>query len=587
MTSQNNPLRHPVGAQSYRYTGTSNAANRWIVPGLVLAFVVFYLLPLMTHGLWIPDEPRYAQISQEMLLSGNWVAPHFMGIRYFEKPIAGYWMIAIGQAVFGDNLFGVRIASALSTGLSVWLTYLIARRLWSDPRKSAACALLYMSFGLIAGQAGYANLDPQFTFWVNLSLVALWFALDGQTPRSKVGAWAMLGFACGMGFMTKGFLAWLLPVLIALPYMLWQRRMGELVRYGSLAVLVAVVVCLPWVLAIHHREPDFWRFFFWNEHVRRFAADDAQHARPWWFYLPLLVVSSLPWAALLPTTFINAWKHKRQPVVGFLLLWLLLPLAFFSLSSGKLPTYIMPCLLPLALLMGHTVMELLNQGRARSLRINAAINITVGTVALIALLYLQVSKEIYENTEMFSLSLAFIVLLGWIISNSLQALRPLTFWAMPAIGIWILIALLPAAMPAQVVNSKMPDQFIAEHLDALGKTSSLLSNDLGAASALSWRLKRPQVDLFNTIGELKYGLGDPAMASRKVPLDNVDEWMTEARKKGSVGVVMRVNSVAEIEEVERLPIDGKRYQRGNLQILIFPQTSPDKVSPPAPTGNPS
>ncbi len=397
----------------------------------------------------------------------------------------------------------------------------------------------------------------------------------------------LLGFACGMGFMTKGFLAWLLPVLIALPYMIWQRRMGELVRYGALAMLVAVVVCLPWVLAIHHREPDFWRFFFWNEHVRRFAADDAQHARPWWFYLPLLVVSSLPWAALLPATFIDAWKHKREPVIGFLLLWLLLPLAFFSLSSGKLPTYIMPCLLPLALLMGHTIMELLSQGRTRSLRINAAINTTLGSIALIALLYLQISREIYENTEMLSLSLVFIVLLGWIITNSLQVLRPLVFWAMPALGIWILVALLPAAMPAQIVNSKMPDQFIAEHLDALGETSSLLSNDLGAASALSWRLKRPQVDLLNTIGELKYGLGDPAMASRKVTMDNVGEWMTEARKKGAVGVVMRVNNVAEVEEVERLPIDGKRYQRGNLQILIFPQTGPDSVSPKVPTGNPS
>jgi 4-amino-4-deoxy-L-arabinose transferase len=94
-----------------------------------LAFVVFYLLPLGIYGSWIPDETRYAQISQEMLLSGNWVAPHFMGIRHFEKPAAGYWMIAMGQAVFGDNLFGVRIASALRSGLSVWLTYLIANRL--------------------------------------------------------------------------------------------------------------------------------------------------------------------------------------------------------------------------------------------------------------------------------------------------------------------------------------------------------------------------------------------------------------------------------------------------------------------------
>jgi len=574
MTSHNNLLQHPAVHVSRRPAPAPTAAERWIVPGLLLAFVIFYLLPLATHGLWIPDETRYGQISQEMLLSGNWVSPHFMGIRYFEKPIAGYWMIAIGQAVFGDNLFGVRIASALSTGLSIWLAYLIARRLWNDPRKSGACALLYMSFGLIAGQAGYANLDPQFTLWVNLSLVALWFALDNPTPKARLGAWAALGAACGMGFMTKGFLAWLLPVLIALPYMLWQRRFGELLRYGPIAVVVAALVCLPWVLAIHHQEPDFWRFFFWHEHIRRFSADDAQHARPWWFYLPLLVVSSLPWAALLPATFIQAWKNKRQPAIGFLLLWLLLPLGFFSLSNGKLPTYIMPCLLPLALLMGHTVVGLIDQAKSRTLRINGVLNVLLASAALIGLIYVQASKEIFGNTEMFSLSLGYIVLAGWIIANALQVSRPLTFWAAPALGIWLLVALLPAAMPNKIVNSKMPDQFIAEHLEALNQTRSLLSNDLGAASALAWRLKRPQVDLFNTVGELKYGLDDPAMAARKVTKDNVGQWMTEARKKGSVGVVMRVNSVQEVQEVALLPVDGKRYQRGNLAILIFPQTQP-------------
>jgi 4-amino-4-deoxy-L-arabinose transferase len=566
MTSRN-PLPNTISR-------ASTPVDRWLLPGLLLAFVVFYLLPMVTHGLWIPDETRYAQISQEMLLSGNWISPHFMGIRYFEKPIAGYWMIAIGQAVFGDNLFGVRIASALSTGLSIWLTYRIAQRFWNDPRKSFACAMLYMSFGLIAGQAGYANLDPQFTLWVNLSLVALWFALDSQSSRGKMGAWALLGVACGMGFMTKGFLAWLLPVLIALPYMIWQRRLGELLRYGPLAIVVAALVSLPWVLAIHHQEPDFWRFFFWNEHIRRFSADDAQHARPWWFYLPLLLASSLPWAVLLPNTLISAWKHKRQPVMGFLLLWMLLPLAFFSLSSGKLPTYIMPCLLPLALMMGHAIIDMLSQERGKPIRINGVVNVVIATAALIALLYLQTTKEIYANTEMFSLSLMFFALIGWIITNALQVLRPLLFWAMPALGILLLVALLPAAMPSQIVNSKMPDQFIAEHLEALSQTSSLLSNDLGAASALSWRLKRPQVDLFNTIGELKYGLEDPAMESRKVTMDSVGQWMTEARKKGAVGVVMRVNSVQEVQEVELLPIDGKRYQRGNLEILIFPQSQP-------------
>ncbi|MBU6958827.1 lipid IV(A) 4-amino-4-deoxy-L-arabinosyltransferase [Pseudomonas sp. CVAP len=545
--------------------------KRWALPCLLLAFGLFYLLPMVGHGLWIPDEPRYAQISQEMLLSGDWVSPHFMGFRYFEKPIAGYWMIAIGQAIFGENLFGVRIASAVATGLSVWLAYLVARRLWNDPRKSFAAALLYMSFGLIAGQAGYSNLDPQFTFWVNLSLVALWFALDNKTPRSKLGAWALLGFACGMGFLTKGFLAWLLPVLIALPYMIWQKRFGELLRYGLVALVVAIIVSLPWVLAINSHEPDFWRYFFWQEHIRRFAADDAQHTRPWWFFLPIMVVSSLPWAALLPSTLVQAWKNKTQNTTGFLLLWMLLPLVFFSLSRGKLPTYIMPCLLPLALLMASTLIDLVSEARGRAIRINGLINVAIATIALIVLIYLQITRPIFENTEMFTLSLGFIVLAGWIIANALQALRPLVYWATPALGIWLLVALLPAAMPAVIVNSKMPDQFIAEHVQELSETTSLLSNDLGAASALSWRLKRPQVDLYNTVGELKYGTDFPEAAPRKVDMNSVQQWMTEARKKGSVGVVMRVKNALEEQEVLLLPTDGKHYKRGELEILIFPK----------------
>ena len=188
---------------------------------LLIAFGLFYLVPLSNHGPGFPTRPATRRSARRCC----WAATgcrHFLGLRYFEKPVAGYWMIALGQAVFGENLFGVRIASFVATALSVLLAYLLARRLWRDPRTSLACALLYASFGLIAGQSGYANLDPQFTFWVNLSLVALWHALDAGSRRALLG-WTLLGLACGMGFLTKGFLAWLLPVLVALPYMLWQR----------------------------------------------------------------------------------------------------------------------------------------------------------------------------------------------------------------------------------------------------------------------------------------------------------------------------------------------------------------------------
>ncbi|MBM6442103.1 MULTISPECIES: lipid IV(A) 4-amino-4-deoxy-L-arabinosyltransferase [Pseudomonas] len=548
-------------------------SKRWAFPLLLALVALAYLLPLGTHGLWIPDETRYAQISQNMLLSGNWVSPHFMNVRYFEKPVAGYWMIAIGQALFGQNLFGVRFASALSTALSVLLCYLIARRMWNEPRKSFACALLYMSLTVIAGQAGYANLDPQFTFWVNLSLVALWFAVDSTSRGQRLIAWAVLGLACGMGFMTKGFLAWLLPVLIALPWMLWQKRWRELLVYGPVAIVVAVVVSLPWALAVHAQEPDYWRFFFWHEHIRRFAGEDAQHDAPWWYYLPLLVGFSLPWVALLPPALKQAWQTRRQTNIAFLLLWLWMPLIFFSLSKGKLPAYILPCLLPLALLLGHTLADRLKLEQGRILGINGILNLALGVIALLALVYLQLKKPLYDH-ELHNLVLVFIGLIGWIMANLLQAFRPLQCWGAPAFGSLLLIGLLPAGLPNSVVANKTPDQFILDHAQELSQSTSLLSNDLGAASALAWRTKRPDVSFYNTVGELKYGLAYPDSLKQRVNSDQIQQWMLEARQQGSVGVVMRVKGDDELHELEQLPKEGKRYEQGNLVILIIPQAAP-------------
>ncbi|MDE1165323.1 MAG: lipid IV(A) 4-amino-4-deoxy-L-arabinosyltransferase [Pseudomonas sp.] len=568
MSPLSETLRRPRGVTA----GIQRSVASWALPTLLLAFFMFYLLPTFFHGLWIPDETRYAQVSQEMLLTGNWAAPHFMGLRYFEKPAGGYWLIAIGQAIFGQNLFGVRIASALSLGLSVALAYLMAQRLWGDQRKSFTCAALYMSFGLIAGQAVYANLDPQFTLWVNLSLIALWFALGSATRRARLLSWALLGVACGMGFLTKGFLAFLLPVLIALPWMIWQRRVGELLRYGPLAIVMAVLVALPWALTVHLREPDFWRFFFWHEHIRRFAGDDAQHARPFWFYVPLLVVSSLPWALLLVSSAKLAWQQRVQPKTAFLLMWLLLPLAFFSLSKGKLPTYIMPCLLPLALLMGQALIDALERGRTTLLRGNAVLNLGIGVLALAALAFLQLKKHPVYLNEPLHLTLLVLGLVAWVVANGVAVFKPMRYWLAPALGMLILVGLLPSAMPNSIVDNKMPDVFIAAHSQELAQAHTLLSNELGAASALAWHTKNPQVALYNTAGETKYGLGFDDAKDRQVSLDDIGAWMAQARQKGSVGVVMRVKSPEEQHEIDLLPKDGKRYQQGNVMIFVFDPT---------------
>lgn len=232
----------------------------------------------------------------------------------------------------------------------------------------------------------------------------------------------------------------------------------------------------------------------------------------------------------------------------------------------------MPCLLPLALLMGHGLIDLIKQGKARTIVINGAVNFVLGMAAMVGLIYLQITDPLYGNShaEMFSLSLAFIVLLGWILANLLQAVRPLTLWAMPALGIGLLVALLPAGMPQLIADNEMPDQFVLEHLDELQHTRALLSNELGLASALSWRLREPEVAFYGTEGELRYGLHYEEAAHRKVTLDNVQAWLAEARERGSVGVLMRVRSTSEHREEGQLPPGGKRYRKGNLVLTIYP-----------------
>ncbi|SDI18817.1 lipid IV(A) 4-amino-4-deoxy-L-arabinosyltransferase [Pseudomonas panipatensis] len=545
--------------------------QRFAYPALLIAFVLFFILPLGLHGLWTPDETRYAQAAQGMLQSGDWVSPHFLGLRYFEKPIGGYWLIAISQAVFGQNLFGARFASVLVSAASALLVYVLARRLWADHLKTWTASVLFLSFGLVAGQAGYANFDPPFALWVTLSLVAAWFALEGDSTRERWTGWLLLGVACGLGFLTKGFLAWLLPVLVVLPYALCFGRWRALLVYGPVAVLVAGLVSLPWALAVHAREPDFWNFFFWNEHIRRFAGNDAQHARPFWFFVPMLFAGALPWALLVVPAFKNAWAQRRERHSAFLLFWCVLPFVFFSLSKGKLPTYILPCFVPLALMMADSLIDKLRQGQLGALRANGLLNALMGALALLALIALQVVKPVF-NGESGHVALLILVFTAWALCGALQRMRPATLWFLPAVGLWLLVALLPAAMPKVVVDNKMPDQFIAQHLDELRAAHSLLSNDLGSASALAWRLNRADVTLLDGGGELQYGLAYPDAASRNVSAEHFQDWLRQQAKAGPVGMVFALAPAGRERPLPSLPGNAKVYQENNIAVVLLPQT---------------
>ena len=84
-----------------------------VVPALLALFAVAYLAPLGMRPLFQPDEFRYAEIPREMLAGGDWIVPRLDGMRYFEKPVLGYWLTAASMAVFGENPFAARLPVAL------------------------------------------------------------------------------------------------------------------------------------------------------------------------------------------------------------------------------------------------------------------------------------------------------------------------------------------------------------------------------------------------------------------------------------------------------------------------------------------
>ncbi len=324
---------------------------------LLLALVVIWFGNLEYRKLIKPDEGRYAEIPREMVASGDWVTPHLNDFKYFEKPPLQYWATAVAYEVFGEHQWSSRLWTALTGFLGILLTGFVGMRLFGRTAGLYA-ALILGSSTLYVLMAHVNTLDMGVTFFITLGIFSLLLAQHEQAIPFRRN-WMMLAWAAmALAVLSKGLMGLILPGAALFLYSLFNRDVSVWLRMHWISGLLAFfAVAAPWFVLVIQANPEFFQFFFIHEHFERFLTKVHARYQPWHYFVPILLFGMLPWTLLMFDTVLRTWRDSASQArhfsaERFLLVWAVFVYVFFSLSSSKLPSYLLPMFPALALLMG-------------------------------------------------------------------------------------------------------------------------------------------------------------------------------------------------------------------------------------------
>jgi 4-amino-4-deoxy-L-arabinose transferase-like glycosyltransferase len=321
---------------------------------LILLFGIAFFQCLGRMPLFEPDEGRYAEISREMLERGDFITPFLNYVKYFEKPPLLYWLNALSFTLFGQNEFAARFPGALMGLLTVLLTYHIGRKLFRRPAGLLAALILGTSTGFLL-QARLDITDMILTCTLSAALAFFFLAAREGEPR-KTLYYHLFYLCAALAILAKGMIGIVFPAAIIFFYLLIFKRwriLGEMRPLTGIPLFL--LVAAPWFIVVSLRNPEFARFFFIHEHIERFLTKIHGHYKPFWYFIPVLAGTMLPWSFFIPAAMKGVWKERLSSEGEsrlYLALWALLIFLFFSKSDSKLIPYILPIFPPLALLMG-------------------------------------------------------------------------------------------------------------------------------------------------------------------------------------------------------------------------------------------
>ena len=279
--------RERTEAKPTETAGSIAEVHRITVPLLLLAALTFFA-GLGRGAITDSDEAFYAESAREMVVSGDWLTPHYNYEPRFQKPVLYYWLTSITYLATGPTEFGARLWAALAGLGLVLVTAACGRRWYDESTGLLAGAIVATNFGYFT-IARMALPDLPLTFCITLAIwAALVSTLESERSPRKFVLLAALGL--GLGFLMKGPVGIIIPLIVIVPVLAIERRSIALTPIDLvLGFVVMMAVAMPWYLLMWFRHGnDYLQSFFVGDNFERFATDRFNDPRPWWFYLPVV-----------------------------------------------------------------------------------------------------------------------------------------------------------------------------------------------------------------------------------------------------------------------------------------------------------
>lgn len=497
---------------------------------ILLIFLLSLPLFFFYLGGWAffdPDEGRYAEIPREMIERGDFITPTLNYVNYFEKPPLLYWCVAAAYKVFGFSERAARLVPVLSALAGLFMTYALGRRMFGA-RTGLLSALVLMTMMMWPIMARLLIIDMLFSVLLFAAMAFWWFGEaenEGGEAKHFLAFWATLALAV----LAKGPVAVVLAAGIIFVYLLLTRRWRVLSKMQwSLGLPLFLIISAPWFIMVAQRNPSFNHFFWYGQNFARFMGqgENLEHQESFSFFFKYLPVVMFPWSLFIPGALFATRKllwplnTERRRAAIFLICVGSGVTMFFSASTCKLLSYILPVLPPAAILLAGYFDWLGTKGKVAlkaPLISGVSLLATILTAVAVALFLVKPEKigskiPALSSTALLALS---IMLLLWVALLAIMTKRQKLAGLLATItggSAVLLTCLMPVV--ANIAPGRTARSLIETIQPGLDAKAEIITYE-GYGQSFGYYLRR-RLKIIGSPGELRGGMRDLPESEKKL-----------------------------------------------------------------------